>query len=440
MAQSLISKNNTVVATSAILLGLSIVSMCGGLSAKAGEMFKSGQFTEWRSNSYYLGSSKQEISAYERLLDLEYEEISRNPEKYSVKYRIVVLGRCAERLREKSINKSMKEAESELALQKQIQKLLLTVRPPSSNNNYQFYYVSALHSLARVLIAAKEYDRAEKHLQDALAADDQGSNKRAVPSWDHSSILGDLAWTKHKLGDDAEAKRYFDMIFKEPNPGFERHSAVLTYIDFLRDTGRTTELQQYLQLSRQLRARIRHVFTKYDLSEQYSSARYLREANASREWSRVEMARKLATRALESATCETDKSQAQTFLKCSLPQTSIPTDVEQMFFLGIEAKRDHDWEDARERFLICAKEAPNFEWVYRQLSDLDLKIHDLKGAEQYAARSVEINPDYARGWVQLALVKKAQDDASSMWSALNKAEDLDPNDALLTEVKTELQK
>ncbi len=414
----------------ALVISVAVLSVCmlfATSSARADQLLKGGQFSEWKSDLYYVSSSKQEVAAYKKILSVEYKEILQHPEKYSVKYRIAVLGRYAERIRENRINGSLIDAEHEVDLERQIQKLLVEVKPPPESDHYRFYYVQALQNLARLLITDKEYARAEKLLQEALIVDDP-SKHQILNAWTDWSTIGKMAWVNHKFGDDDAANRYFDVIFKGHPINMINHDTLINYIDFLRDSHRDSELRQYLQLSRDLRAKINYVFTAYDLSQAHSSHHYLAEAEACRECARVEMARKLATLAVDSAKTDPERSRAQSFLKCSLPATAIPKEVEHKYWLAIQARRDHDWEDARENCLSCASLEPNFEWAYRQISDVDLEQHDYNEAEEYALKSVAVNPDYAKGWAQLALVRKLRNDSTGSAAALTKAVALDADD------------
>lgn len=151
-------------------------------------------------------------------------------------------------------------------------------------------------------------------------------------------------------------------------------------------------------------------------------------ANELKDTARVEQARALAEYALTVARDEKDKEQAESFLRCRLPDMTVSEDLRKEYMAAVEAFKQGHKEEAEKSLLTIVQTQPKFVWAYRLLSNLYLKANNLKQAEEYARKAIDTNASYARGWAQLAFVEDARENSQGAKEASLKAKELDPSD------------
>lgn len=147
----------------------------------------------------------------------------------------------------------------------------------------------------------------------------------------------------------------------------------------------------------------------------------------------VSAARTLLSRALKDSRSATDKlvqGRAATFLKCRLPKHDISPETSKSFNLAMVEIMSNERASARHHLHQCIARDPNFEWPFRHLSTIYRAAGDLYSAELVARKAVAINPSYARGWAELALVLLQKHDPEYA-VALNTACSLDREDDLV---------
>ncbi len=148
----------------------------------------------------------------------------------------------------------------------------------------------------------------------------------------------------------------------------------------------------------------------------------------------IASARMLLNRAI--ANCKTPAEKqvmhdAQLFLKCKLPPHDVSSEARKVFNQAMLEISNDERGAARMHLKECLKLDRNFEWPYRHLSTIYRTAGDLDNAAIVARKAVTINPNYARGWAELALVLTHKGDPEFK-DALQKAVSLDPSDEIVS--------
>lgn len=170
------------------------------------------------------------------------------------------------------------------------------------------------------------------------------------------------------------------------------------------------------------------VISGQSVSHEIDTRDALISANELKDTARVEQARTLGEYALKVARDEKDKEQAQSFLRCRLPDMTVSEDLRREYMAAVEAFKQGRKDEAEKSLLTIVQTQPKFVWAYRLLSNLYLKANNLKQAEEYARKAIDTNASYARGWAQLAFVEDARENSKGAREASLKAKELDPSD------------
>ena len=158
-------------------------------------------------------------------------------------------------------------------------------------------------------------------------------------------------------------------------------------------------------------------------------------ANQLKDTAQVEQARTLVDYVINSDSASSEaKDEARRFIRCRLPAMTVSEELRKEYLHAAELWRQGQRDEAEKKLLNIIKEQPKFCYAYRLLSNIYLKIDKLPQAEDYANKAINANPDYARGWAQLAFVKDANGDTGGAQKAALQASMLDAGDDVVKEV------
>lgn len=158
-------------------------------------------------------------------------------------------------------------------------------------------------------------------------------------------------------------------------------------------------------------------------------------ANQLKDTAQVEQARALVDYVINSDSASSEaKDEARRFIRCRLPAMTVSEELRKEYLHAAELWRQGQRDDAEKKLLSIINEQPKFCYAYRLLSNIYLKVDKLPQAEEYANKAINANPDYARGWAQLAFVKDANGDTGGAQKAALQASMLDANDDVVKEV------
>lgn len=148
----------------------------------------------------------------------------------------------------------------------------------------------------------------------------------------------------------------------------------------------------------------------------------------------LDATRILLERALSVTVNADEKRHAANFLKCRVPSCNLNTDARKHFNQAMVEISNASPTVAIEELTKCIELAPTFEWPHRHLSNIYRVCGELDAAETAARKSVELNPNYARGWAELAKVLFSKQD-SGYDKAIRIAEGLDADDETVHQAK-----
>ncbi len=118
--------------------------------------------------------------------------------------------------------------------------------------------------------------------------------------------------------------------------------------------------------------------------------------------------------------------EAERFMRTRLPRQSVPHAAVTRNIQGYNLMQANRTEEARQHFEKLIAEYPAFEWPYSNLGRLYVGLGDTHKANQLLWQALDINPDYANAWCNLALSKIVDSEFDEAGKYLQKATAVDP--------------
>jgi len=364
------------------------------------------------------------------LLAMEREEISTSSKAVDQKYKATLLVQCALCSgRAKSINQLIKNIEDwrealRIARSEKIQtvKLVWLTRQLALEENA---LASEYSKNSKSQKALKAYEATLKtfiELENLLPQDELELRKWVCLR--KASIFTDL-------GRFEEAKHNFSIAFGDKFPSLEV-PGILIYLNFLKKSGKDEEHTRCLT---SIRKKVLQNFDPCNEEAQVGNiSNTLELLDYSEEYLKnlqIEKAKATIMKAIQFAKNQEELTLAKNVFLACVPSCTVPKQTRLYYLQGIKLQENSDIELAENFFKKAISEAPKFELPYLRMSMIELQKGKLLNAEKYANTVLKINPKYARGWLQLALIKRLQRMKSAEKDAITKALSLNQSDDLI---------
>jgi tetratricopeptide (TPR) repeat protein len=87
---------------------------------------------------------------------------------------------------------------------------------------------------------------------------------------------------------------------------------------------------------------------------------------------------------------------------------NVPPSARKAYEKGSEAMRQQHWEESRTLFETAIREYPQYDLAYNFLGVAQIQLNEVEPARQSFSKAVEINPDFAEAYRNLARISLAE--------------------------------
>ena len=137
---------------------------------------------------------------------------------------------------------------------------------------------------------------------------------------------------------------------------------------------------------------------------------------------------------------DSHKSELVTEGPIAAVRLNVPATARKAYEKGIGAMRKERWQESRGLFETAIRNYPQFDLAYDRLGVVQIQLNETELARQSFAKAVEINPDFAEAYRNLARISLAEGNYKDADTLLVKSLSTDPLNvwALATAANAEL--